>query len=190
MPRSDLSNYLVHWMKGPTEADAFGTLRRIVSEQRLIGDNGSVRGGFRCVCFTEAPAATFHQLAGRYRAFGIKVSKRWLFAQGGRPVIYQRGDEYERLSEDLRWRHVRYEPDTDPPIDFSWEREWRIHANELFLPPEEVAVVVPHEQYAAELQDEHFYNEHMRVTFLRTAWGELAAFETEQPFAYELTALP
>jgi hypothetical protein len=177
-------------MKGPTEADTFGTLRRIVSEQRLIGDNGSIRGGFRCICFTEAPESTFHQLSGRYRPFGIKVSKRWLFAQGGRPVIYQRGEEYERLSEDLRWRHVRYEPDTDPPIDFSWEREWRIHVNELFLPPEEVAVVVPHEQYAVELQDEHFYNEHMRVTFLRTAWGELAAFETEQPFAYELTVLP
>ncbi|HJV84140.1 MAG TPA: hypothetical protein VJ698_01590 [Noviherbaspirillum sp.] len=177
-------------MKGLTEADAFGVLRQIVSEQRLVGSSGSIRGSFRCVCFTEAPESAFHQLSGRYRPFGIKVSKKWLFKQGGRPVIYQHSDEFATLPDALRWRHVRYEPDAEPPIDFSWEREWRIQADELFLPPEEVAVVVPHENYAAELQDEHFYNEHMRVTFLKTAWGELAAFETEQPFAYELTVLP
>lgn len=190
MPRADLSEHLVHWIKGDTEAQAFAVLRQIVSEQRLIGGTGCIRGGYQCACFTEAPEAAFHQILGRYRPFGVRVSKRWLFAQGGRPVIYQSAAEFELLPEALRWRFVRYEPDGAPPIDFSWEREWRIHTSELHLPAEEVTVVVPHEGYAHELQAEHFYHEHARVTFLKAAWGELAAFEDEQPFAYALSVLP
>jgi len=190
MPRADLSEHLVHWIKGETEADAFAVLRKIVSEQRLLGGNGFIRDGYICVCFTEAPESAFHQILGRYRPFGIRVSKKWLFAQGGRPVIYSSANEYELIPETLRWRFVRYEPNAEPPIDFSWEREWRIHTNELLLPPEEVTVVVPHENYAHELEAEHFYHEHERITFLQAAWGELAAFEKEQPFAYGLSVLP
>lgn len=190
VPRADLSKHLVHWIKGEKEEDAFGVLRKIVIEQRLLGGNGFIRDGYACVCFTEAPEAAFHQVLSRYRPFGIRVSKKWLFSQGGRPVIYQSADEYDALPESLRWRYVRYEPNAEPPIDFSWEREWRIRTNELFLPSEEVTVVIPNEDYVGLLEEEHFYHEHARVIFLQTAWGELAAFEQEQPFAYGLSVLP
>jgi hypothetical protein len=177
-------------MRGNTEADAMNTLHQIISEQRLVGGSGAIRGGYNCVCFTEAPEEHFHGVIGRYRPFGIRVSKRWLFSQGGRPVIYQSGPEYDQLPEALRWRHVRYEPDSTPPIDFSWEREWRINVNELPLPPHEVTVVVPHENYELDLIEAHFYHEHVRITFLQEAWGEMAAFEEEQPFAYRISVIP
>jgi len=190
MPRADLSEFLVHWIRGESEVEAFATLRQIVQEQRLLGSSGAIRGGYRCVCFTEAPEATFHQMLGRYRPFGVRLSKRWLYAHGGRPVLYLSAAEYESLPEVLRWRFVRHEPDGTPPIDFTWEREWRVLTPELPLPAEEVTVVVPHENYAHELQAEHFYHEYVRVTFLKAEWGELAAFEEEQPFAYALSVVP
>jgi len=190
MPRVDISKHLVHWTKGQTYKDAFIALRNIVSEQRLLGGNGCIRGGFNCVCFTEAPEAAFHQILGRYKHFGIRVSKAWLFAQGGRPVIYQRGEEYDLLPDEIKWRHVRYEPDANPPFDFSWEREWRVKCDELFLPPEEITIILPNEDWAQLLLDEHFYNEHGRITLTQELWGEWAAIEEPQPFQYKFSLLP
>lgn len=190
MARLDLSNYLVHWTKGLDEEAAFLTLRTIVSERRIVGSNGHIKGGFNCVCFTEAPEVAFHQMAGRYLPFGIRISKKWLFSLGGRPVIYQSANEYDLLAAEHRWRHVRYEPDQIPPIDFSWEREWRICCDELYLPSEEVTIIVPDEHYENELLEEHQYHEHARITFLKEAWGEYAAMEYPEPFTYGISVLP
>src|SRR5689334_19152520 len=102
MARIDLSDHLIHWMRGGSERDAMNTLHKICSEQRLIGGNGAIKGAYNCVCFTEAPEALFHKVVGRYRPFGIRVSKKWLFAQGGRPVIYQSAGEFDQLPEEIR----------------------------------------------------------------------------------------
>jgi hypothetical protein len=177
-------------MRGQTEAEAFLNLRTIISEQRVLGGTGGIRGDYRCVCFSEAPETEFHQVVGRYRPFGLRVSKKWLFAQGGRPVIYQQAEEYELLSVAHRWRHVRYEPNAEPPIDFSWEREWRIKTDALTLPSEQVTIVVPHENYGYELEAEHYYHEEYRISWLKAAWAEFAVFETEQPFSYAWSVLP
>ena len=133
MPRDDITKYLVHWTKGANYDEAFDTLRSIVFERRLRGSNCQIRGGWNCVCFTEAPEGSFHQVIGRYKPFGIQVPKAWLFERGGRPVIYETNAEYDVLPDEIKWRHVRYEPSADPPFDFSWEREWRIQVDELPL---------------------------------------------------------
>lgn len=190
MPRVDISKHLVHWTKGQTYDEAFDLLRQIVFTKRLLGRSGYIRGGYLCVCFTEAPESAFHQVFGRYKPFGIRVSKAWLFARGGRPVIYQRHGEYEALHDEIKWRHVRYEPNTDPPFDFSWEREWRIKTDELPLPPEEITIILPSEDWAERLLDEHFYNEHGRITLLKQLWGEWASVEEPQPFQYKFSLLP
>ncbi|HEU4747510.1 MAG TPA: hypothetical protein VFS56_03350 [Gemmatimonadaceae bacterium] len=129
-------------------------LRTILNEKRLIGGKAMIRGGYRCVCFTEAP---FDQLrAGlswsisrynksenrRFQPYGILFGKGYLFDIGGRPVIYQSHDEYDALPEALRYRHVKYEPNANPPVDFTWEREWRLHTDELRLDPENCTVLV------------------------------------------------
>jgi hypothetical protein len=59
----------------------------------------------------------------RYSPFGIMVSKQWLFAQGGRPVIYQSAEEYQLLTENHRWRHVLYETSIQRLLILSYVRE-------------------------------------------------------------------
>jgi len=189
MARDDISKNLVHWTKGLTYDDAFSILRQIVFEGRLLGGTGFIRDGSRCVCFTEAPEAQFHRVLGRYKPFGIRVSKAWLFAQGGRPVIYQSHEEYELLQPEVRWRHVRYEPNQTPPIDFSWEREWRIQTPELAISPEHVVIILPGEKWAKALEQQHLHNEHMRIHMESIAYGDWAELQTPKPFQYRYSVI-
>lgn len=133
----------------------------ILAEGRLIGSNAYIRGGHRCICFTEAPIgevvslfklaelAAEGGLRPKYEPFGVAVTKNWLFSRGGRPVIYQRDAEYETLPDSIRYRHVRYNPIAG--VDFTWEREWRICAEELRLDPKHTLVVVPSSAEAFDL---------------------------------------
>jgi len=147
--RPDISDSVIHFTKGATSEEALWRLLDILQGGRLLGGTGMIRGDFRCVCFTEAPLPALAEdfaAAGsfaRYQPFGVMFSKRWLFARGGRPVVYQTDADYEQMPIELRWRHVRYEPDSVPPIDFTWEREWRLQCEELPFTPAEVALVVP-----------------------------------------------
>jgi hypothetical protein len=124
------------------------------------------------VCFTEAPEQEFHQVVGKYRPFGVQVPKAWLFSIGGRPVVYQAAGEYDLLPDHMKWRHVRYEPDADPPFDFSWEREWRILADSLALYPPMTRILVPHQSWADALVEEHKANEEEHVAMLASAYGD------------------
>jgi hypothetical protein len=89
------------------------------------------------------------------------VDKAYVFARGGRPVIYQPDADFERLPPDLRYRHVRFELGTDQgDIDFTWEREWRICAEELPLLPNETTVILPQRRWRDALIDHHFEGMH------------------------------
>jgi hypothetical protein len=145
--RDDLSDRLIHLTRGPTYSAASATLAEILAQRALRGSSGCIRGGYTCVCFSEAPIAKLGYLLAlptahgvRYMPYGIMLSKEWLYSLGGRPVIYQSDVEFDHLPEALRFRHVRYEP---PRVDFSWEREWRIQTSSLALDPATVTVVVP-----------------------------------------------
>jgi len=148
MIRGDLSNRLIHLTKGRTPEEASAAFSSILRDGRLRGGEGHIRGRHKCVCFSEAPLGTLTQILAdptvhgmRYAPLGVMVSKAWLFSRGRRPVIYQSEDEYETLPDSLRYRHVRYEPDR--AIDHTWEREWRVLADELALDPDEATLVVP-----------------------------------------------
>jgi hypothetical protein len=156
--RDDLSARLVHLTRGDTLTAAVGFFQ-IVRERRLRGGTTDIRGGFRCVCFSEAPIGKLaHLLADpsvegmRYKPFGVMVDKAWLFAHGGRPVIYQPESEYTLLHESQRYRHVRYEP---PETDHTWEREWRVRIDELPLDPAAVTLVVPTRKWERWFQAQH-----------------------------------
>jgi len=189
MPRADLSNEIIHWIKGDCNEEAFEVMRRIVTEQRLLGGTGHIKGEYCCVCFTEAPQDTFHNVIGRYRPFGIQLSKQWIYAQGGRPVIYQTDEEFYQLPESHKWRHVRYEPDAEPPIDFSWEREWRIQLDELCLPPGKARIIVPHEDWALALEREHIDNEEDRIQMEAVVYGDEWLLQNPQPFYYAYSVI-
>lgn len=189
MPRADLSKHLVHWTKGADYESAFCAFRRIVFEGRIRGSSTFIRGGWTCVCFTEAPEVMFHQVSGKYKPFGVQVPKAWLFGLGGRPVIYQTDDEYELLPDELKWRHVRYEPHVDPPFDFSWEREWRIRVNELALDPLYARLILPNEMWARALIDEHEQNEGEYLELLVSEYGEEYRMYSARPFAFTYSVI-
>lgn len=158
--RDDLSERLIHLTRGDTDQAAADAFISILREGRVRGGTGCIKGSYRCVCFSEAPVGKLsHILAAptahgmRYRPFGIMVSKAWLFARGGRPVIYQSDGEYELLHDSQRYRHVRFEPDT--PVDFTWEREWRVRTDELVLEPGQTTVVVPTREWEEWFQHKH-----------------------------------
>jgi len=90
-------------------------------------------------------------------------TKKWIFQQGGRPIIYQPDKEFQTLPDEIKWRHVRYEPDIESPIDFSWEREWRINSNVLHINPAYAFVIVPNHQWAQRLIEIHDHEQNMIV---------------------------
>jgi len=165
MIRDDVSNKLVHLIKGDTEEEAYNTLLEIIKTGKLLGGTGFIKGGYNCVCFSEAPISKLGQILAltnelkedariKYQPFGVMVDKKWLFEQGGRPVIYQADDEFENLPEDIRYRHVRYEPQNG--IDWTWEREWRIKTDELILSPDNTTLIVPNRSYIKRIKKKHF----------------------------------
>jgi hypothetical protein len=161
-----------------------------VYERRLRGGIGHIKGAYKCVCFTEAPEHSFHEVMGRYRPFGIQLSKSWVFDRGGRPVIYQTDAEYEQLIEEQRWRHVRYEPSATPPTDFTWEREWRVRTDVLPLTPGDAIVIVPNEDWAQQLRDEHYALEEHHIELMQLSYGDdWNPGGPPEPFPYGLATL-
>jgi len=159
--RKDISDKLIHFTKEENEEETYRLLCRIVKEKRILGTSEKIKGGYKCVCFTEAPLLSLQDglvnpdAYSRYSPFGIIFDKRWIFAQGGRPVIYQTNEEFALLPEELRWRHVRYEPNGNPSIDFSWEREWRIRCDFLPIDPTYAGIVVLSDEWGQRMMSEH-----------------------------------
>lgn len=163
MIRSDLSECLVHLTRGATADEAVGKFTSIMNSKTLLGGDGHIRGGYKCVCFSEAPISAIAQILAqpsvhdmRYAPFGVMVRKPWLFGEGGRPVIYQPEIEFDLLPETLRYRHVRYEPGKD--VDHTWEREWRLKADALELNLAEVTFVVPSRAWEDKFMESHAGN--------------------------------
>lgn len=159
MIREDLSDRLIHLTRAQTHEESGNVLSAILRERRLLGGTGNIRGGYACVCFSEAPIGKLGQILAqpmahkvRYKPYGVMVKKEWLFSHGGRPAIYQPDSEFTGLPESHRYRHVCYEPGGE---DFSWEREWRIKTDALALDPESTTVVVPNRKWADSMRREH-----------------------------------
>lgn len=160
MIRDDLSNRLVHLTKGATEAEAANNFLSIVQTKTLRGGTGLIHSGNRCICFSEAPISKLATIlatpsghAMPYAPFGVMLEKSMLFAAGGRPVIYQPNSEYDFLHDSQRYRHKEYDP--IEAVDYSWEREWRILADEFPIDPAKVTLVVPNRVWA-----DYFFEKH------------------------------
>ena len=160
--RFGIGDRLIHITgSGECQDDAFTRLRAIIREGRLIGSSVMIRGGYRCVGFTEASPPAFAPGSirefpfARYSQFGLMFEKKWIFELGGRPAIYQPDSDFGLLPEDLCWRHVRFELTGEKVIDWTWEREWRIRCDELAFTPADAVIVVPNEQWANRLRRIH-----------------------------------
>lgn len=178
--RRDVGSLLFHWTRQKTAYDAFpekkpnclptaySVLAMVLNKKKLVGGTGFIKGGSKCICFTEMPISEVSALfrlsqamkpedRPRYEPYGIAVKKEWLYRRGGRPVIYQSDAEYNILPDSIKWRHVQYDPTTG--IDFTWERERRIRIDELLLEPKDTLVVVPSVKDARSLRKK-LGNEH------------------------------
>jgi hypothetical protein len=139
---------------------ASGVLQKILHNSELHGTSTWTYGK-ATVCFTEAPIQEFNSIFSlvsiaaskderpRYEPYGIAVPKKWLYAQGGRPVIYDHPNALGDFPDSQRYRFVPYNPSAG--VDFTWEREWRIQAEQLALDPKQTLVVVPTSDEAFEL---------------------------------------
>ncbi|HWS22969.1 MAG TPA: hypothetical protein VN226_00870 [Anaerolineales bacterium] len=169
MARKDISEKLIHFTKGESDDVAFSNIQSILKERRIISSSGCIKGGHSCVCFTEAPLSELAEgllnpvAYSRYSQFGVILEKKWVFQKGGRPVIYQSDSEYIELPDSHKWRHVRYEPNETSPIDFTWEREWRIRTDELLFDSESASVVVPDSVWADRLAETYELGEDFKI---------------------------
>lgn len=109
--RDDLSTKLIHFTKGNVD-EATANLHSILNQGKLIGGSGFIKGGYRCVCFSESPIGKFSYVLAKpelfkfpYAPLGVMIDKSWLYEKGGRPVIYESEEEYELLHESQRYRH-------------------------------------------------------------------------------------
>lgn len=194
--RPDVAPNLLHLVRGDTRADALSVLRTILADRCLSGSVTGIRDGSRCVSFAEAPIRQLREVFRwtaerdpRLQPFGVLLGKDYLFALGGRPVIYESDAEYEALPESLRYRHVRYDPLTVPPIDFTWEREWRLRADVLQLEPERCCIVVASEADRTTLFTEHSEREELRLEALGPAVGGSLADELAESYPWPVISL-
>lgn len=155
--RTDISVGLVHLTKGDGKFGPLAVLMKILEEKTIIGStNKNVGGhprGFICgndpvVCFQDIPLYSLsenilwekqlHSKAPespiRYSPYGLRFDKRYIFRNGGRPVIYEKTNiAKDFLPEDEYWRIVKLDLENDDNIiDWTHEREWRIKGNFYF----------------------------------------------------------
>lgn len=181
MIRDDLSNKLIHFTKG-TVRKASMNIYSILLEKKLIGGSRDIKGGFKCICFTESPIGKFSYVLANpklfefpYAPLGIMVDKIWLFRQGGRPVIYQPDGEYELLDDSQKYRHKIYEPEKN--IDYTWEREWRIHKKELVFDPMDITIIVPKREWVEKFKSDYFSSiRSQALIFKKDAWLHIQKF--------------
>ena len=162
MIRDDLSTKLIHLTKGESGDEIFDKFISIIEQSKLIGGTGMIKGSHRCVCFTETPISKLANILSdpqknsmKYAACGLMFNKKTIFSQGGRPVIYQKEEEYYALPNLLKWRHVTYDLDAERPTDFTWEREWRIKTDILSFTPSDVTIIFPTREWADAFIESH-----------------------------------
>lgn len=194
--RPDVSPNLLHLVGADSRDAAFELLRTIVAERCLRGHDHAARHASRFVSFVEAPVKQLRDVFrwtsehdARRQPFGVLLGKDYLYALGGRPVIYQSATEYGQLPESMRYQHVEYDPLADPPIDVTWQREWRLRADVLPLEPERCCIVVASEQDRIALLNEHAEREEMRMEVLAPAIGGSLADLFSESFPWPVISL-
>lgn len=159
--RSDFTSRITHLTRRTADKSAFEVLCDILDSKIIFGSDydGYIRHGNKAVCFQDIPLYSLaeniryeekksyshtqnEKVKFRYEAFGLRFNKGQLFAKGGRPVIYGTNEELDRLPESEQWRCVQIDlTNSESIVDWSHEREWRIHGD-LKFDYSEIEVIV------------------------------------------------
>jgi hypothetical protein len=149
---------LTHFTRAGKTSSALDNLVAILREGVIRGSTRMVREGRPVVCLFDVPVRDLPMLLDRrnrrrYEPFGIAIEKRYAFRMGARPVIYMPRREAENLlAPGERWRVVALELEHNTPIDWSYEREWRL-AGDLALPGGRAVALVESWRDADEIYD-------------------------------------
>jgi len=156
--RFDSSGMLSHFTRASRAGDAVDNLAAILRDGVIRGSTRMVRSGRPVVCLFDAPIAELRQILvrgneRRYQPFGIALDKSYAFKLGARPVFYIPWTEAQRIlpGEEL-WRVVAIDLTRNPPIDWSFEREWRV-LGDLSLPRQGAVALVRSWRDADDLYD-------------------------------------
>ena len=137
---------LTHFTRSAGTRNAIDNLASILREGVIHGASRLIRGKRPVVCLLKRRLANSDAAVRsnrrRYEPFGVALDKRYAFAMGARPVLYMPWREARLiLAEEEWWRVVAIDLERNPPIDWSFEREWRV-AGELPLPARAAVALV------------------------------------------------
>lgn len=104
-------------------------------------------------------------------------------------MIYQSEAEYNGLPNEMQWRHMRYEPDANPPVDFCLERELRIRTDAFDFNPQTATLVVPDRSWSERLELEHEAENDWAVYQYTQAVGRELAELAREPFQWRVLCL-
>lgn len=149
-PDQDNADYVRDLLWHPTRRDhsAAASLRRILTERRLVATSRLLCGGQPAVCFTarsldEFPAARIfrpHQQRWDFEHYGIGIDRNWLQQSGARPVVYRSGQG----SANPRHGATFTQPSANRRGTIQWqtEAEWRLAGDlDLRSVPDDAAIV-------------------------------------------------
>ncbi|MEA2679742.1 MAG: hypothetical protein QOK03_1464 [Candidatus Binataceae bacterium] len=149
---------LTHFTRAAGTKSAMDNLDSILRDGVIRGATRMIRGKRPVVCLFDATIAELGRLLvpsnrRRYEPFGVAFDKRYAFATGARPVFYMPWREARLiLAEEEWWRVAAIDLERNPPIDWSYEREWRV-AGDLPLPTRAAVALVESWRDADELYD-------------------------------------
>lgn len=166
--RDDLSSYLIHFTKPEHnligEFDSAYILSKILSDKELKGsttERGFIHGDTKAVCLHDIPIQNIAKsIYGHsnsldknkminFTGVGLCFSKRFVYKNGGRPVIYDKPNIAKKyLDKNEWWRIVNLDLDNDKNIvDWTHEREWRVPNNLKFNLSDVTIIVTNYEVY-------------------------------------------
>jgi hypothetical protein len=123
---------LTHFTRASEESSAIDNLAAILRAGVIRGATRMIRGAHPAVCLCDAPLGELGRIVmrknrRRYAPFGVAVDKRYAFAMGARPAIYLPWREASRIIPPKEWwRVVAIDLERSVPVDWSFEREWRM----------------------------------------------------------------
>jgi hypothetical protein len=143
--RSDMTSGLTHLTRQNERMDVLDVLMKILNERCIKGsspETGFIVGDCRAVCFQDVPMFSLAQniyteqkyrkdnkiTKERYAPLGLQFHKKYVFNNGGRPVIYEKTEDAKSLLPYSEWwRIVNFDlSDEERIVDWSHEREWRV----------------------------------------------------------------
>lgn len=174
--RTDLSSYVTHLTRATDNRTTLEVLLKILKEANIKASSpreAFIVGDRPAVCFQEAPPPSICQnvyfeqkyreqakakakaqgkevdLKVRYRAFGLMFYKPYVYAAGGRPVIYDQKEAAKKyLPEEEWWRIVSFNLSNPTDfIDWTHEREWRVPGDFSFELSQATVVLTKQHSY-------------------------------------------